>query len=312
MPEHRGPTPATLAAAGVAAVAAFGAYRWWTARPRPGHPYLAGSPLLIAHRGGAGVAPENTLLAFRRAVDWWRADLLEIDVRPTRDGEVVVIHDATVDRTTDGRGAVVRLSLSEVQALDAGYRFTRDGGASFPFRGEGTRIPTLAEVLRELPGARVNVEIKDGRAQERVWEVVQEAGAAARVLIAAERRANRSLFDRRRYPGPTSASREELVAFYLHHLARATALYHPSVDAFQMPERYAGRQVLSRRFVREAHAHNVAVHVWTVNDEADMRRLLEWGVDGVVTDRPDRLARLLHEIADRSLPPGPEAGHAPS
>ncbi|MDB4947783.1 MAG: hypothetical protein JWM27_432 [Gemmatimonadetes bacterium] len=277
-------------------------------RPRPDHPYLAGGPLLIAHRGGSALAPENTLAAFRRALAWWRADLLEIDVHATRDGHAVVIHDDAVDRTTEGRGRVADLTLAQVQALDAGHRFTPDAGKTFPFRGRGVAIPTLREVLAELPHARVNVEVKAADAQDAVWDAVHEAGATARVLIAAGKLENRARFGA--YAGPTSASREEMRAFYKLHLARATAFYRAPVDAFQIPERANGRQVLSPRLIRDAHRHNVKVHVWTVDEAADMRRLLEWGADGIVTDRPDRLARVLHERVGRPLPPGPPGGEA--
>ncbi|HEV2146475.1 MAG TPA: glycerophosphodiester phosphodiesterase [Longimicrobiaceae bacterium] len=256
----------------------------------------------MAHRGGSLLAPENTLEAFRRALEWWRADVLEVDVQPTADGDVVVFHDATVDRTTDGSGPVAGLRLEEIRRLDGGFRFTADGGRSFPFRGRGVRIATLEELLRAFPDARVNVEIKDRRAQRRVWETVHDLRATGRVLIAAGHRANRSLFGD--YPGPTSASGEEMKAFYLHHLTHTTRFWRPPVDAFQMPERYGGVQVLTPRFLREVQARNVAVHVWTVDEEADMRRLLRLGVDGIVTDRPDRLARVLHEMFGRPLPPG--------
>lgn len=272
---------------------------------RPGHRYLAGAPLLIAHRGGSHLAPENTLFAFRRALHWWRADLLEIDVHPTRDGDCVVIHDPTVDRTTDGRGRVADFTVDELLRLDAGYRFTPDGGATHPFRGRGIHLSTLAQVLRELPDARVNVEVKDGRAQGAVRRAIREASAEHRVLVAAGNTRNRALF--RDYPGPTSAGAQELYTFYGMHLTRTTRFYRPPVDAFQMPERSGGRQVLTPRWVHEAHAHNVAIHVWTVDEEADMRRLLEWGVDGIISDRPDRLARVLHQHCGRPLPPGPPA-----
>jgi glycerophosphoryl diester phosphodiesterase len=277
-------------------------------RPRPGHAYLEGAPLLIAHRGGSALAPENTVAAFRRAVDWWGADLLEIDVHPTADGEVVVIHDATVDRTTDGTGAVASLTLDQLQSLDAGYRFSPDGGASFPFRGRGVAIPTLRQVLEAFPGTRINVEIKDGGAQEAVWRQVHEMGATARVLVAAGKRANRSRFGD--YPGPTSISAEEMRTFYTLHLLRLARFYRAPVDAFQIPERHGPTQVVTPRLVADARRHNVRVHVWTVDDEEDMRRLLRWGVEGIVTDRPDRLARVLHEVAGRPLPPGPDAAEA--
>ena len=270
---------------------------------RPGAPYLAGAPLLIAHRGGASLAPENTLVAFRQAVEWWRADILELDVRPTQDGEVVVLHDPTVDRTTDGRGLSRELTLAQVQALDAGYRFSADGGASFPYRDTGLRIPTLAEVLAAFPGHRVNVEIKDVRAGPRVREVVAEAAATGRVLLAAQDRAARLAAGP--YAGATSASSRELRAFYMLHRARLARRFRPAADALQLPRLHRGREIPSARLVRDAHALNLAVHVWTVDDVHDMHRLLENGVDGIVTDRPDRLAKVLHERTGRPLPPGP-------
>ena len=279
------------------------------AQSRPGFPYLAGAPLLIAHRGGSALAPENTLTAFAQALTWWRADLLETDVQSTRDGEVVVIHDATLERTTNGTGRVGDHTLAEIRGLDAGFRFTPDGGRSYPYRGAGINIPTLSEVLESFPHARMNVEIKDARAQERVWAAVHEMGAMQRVLVAAGIRANRARFER--YPGPVSASAEELRALYILHRLHLAALYRPRVDALQMPERHGGRQILSPRFVREAHALNLAVHVWTVDETGDMLRLLDWGVDGVVTDRPDRLARVFHDRLGHPLPPGPPRGEMP-
>ena len=128
-------------------------------RPRPGRPYLAGAPMLVAHRGGSLIAPENTLVAFRSAVETWWADMLEMDAHLTRDGQVVVIHDPTVDRTTDGTGRVADLTLREIQALDAGYRFL-DGAGAYPFRGKGAVVPTLEEVLVAFPNVWVNVECK--------------------------------------------------------------------------------------------------------------------------------------------------------
>jgi glycerophosphoryl diester phosphodiesterase len=298
---------------GAAALALGVPAAWMAARAvrppaRPGHPYFAGAPLLMAHRGGSLLAPENTLLAFRRAVEWWQADVLEMDVQATREGEPVVIHDETVNRTTDGRGAVASLSLEQVLGLDAGYRFTLDGGRTHPFRDRGVRIPTFREVVHALPATRINVEIKDGRAQERMWEIVHEARAAHRVLIAAGRRRNRSRFGT--YAGPTSAAAEELYSFYALHRARLARLFRPAVDALQMPEEYHGRPILTPRFLEEAHAHNLAVHVWTVDQEADMRRLLRLGVDGIITDRPDLLAQVLHHAVGRPLPPGPPEGEA--
>jgi glycerophosphoryl diester phosphodiesterase len=256
----------------------------------------------MAHRGGGALAPENTLVAFRRAIEWWGADVLELDVRATRDGEAVVFHDATLDRTTDGSGPVAAHTLAELAALDAGYAFADEAGAT-PFRGQGVRIPALAEVLAAFPGVRVNIEVKDAGAGESVAAAIGGAGAEHRVLVAAGERICRRGLEGGTWP--VSASEEELRSLYVFHRLHLSRLYRPRIDALQMPELHDARQIVNPRLIREAHAKNIPVHVWTVDEEADMRRLLDWGVDGIITDRPDRLARVLHERSGRPLPPGP-------
>src|SRR5215208_4358914 len=118
-------------------------------------------PLNLAHRGASALAPENTFEAFRLAVEDG-AGGLELDVHMTRDGHIVVIHDATVDRTTNGSGAVSEMTLDELRRLDAGYNFSPDGGPTRPYRGRGIRVPTFGEVLEEFPRVAVNIEIKLG------------------------------------------------------------------------------------------------------------------------------------------------------
>ncbi len=268
--------------------------------PRPGHPYVAGSPLLIAHRGGAGLAPENTLASFRNAVDNWGADMLEMDVRSSKDGEVVVIHDDTVDRTTDGTGRVQDLSLAEIRALDAGYRFV-DPKGDRSFRGRGVTIPLFEEVLEALPGVRLNVETKDDRSAPGMVDAIRRHRAEDRVLLAAEVEKHRE--SAQGYPGPWGASRRDLFRFFFLIHSPLGSLYTPPCDALQIPETYFGVRVLSRRFLREAHRRNLPVHVWTVDGPSDMRRLLNMGVDGIQTDRPDILAQVLTEVVGRPLPP---------
>ncbi len=302
MADRRVPRLLLPAAAAAAAVGAYLLTRDRAHTGRPGWPYLAGAPLLIAHRGGSGLAPENTLLAFQRALDWWGADILELDVQPTRDGEAVVFHDDTLDRTTDGSGPVSARTLAELKQLDAGHHFTPDGGQTFPFRGRDIGIPTLAEVLRAFPGVRINIEIKDGRAQERVLETIRQENALGRVLIAAGARRNRARF--RGVAVPVSAGKEE-IRLFAGQLWLGLALYTPPVDALQIPDRWQGVEVTTRALVEAAHARNIPVHVWTVDEEDEMHRFLEMGVDGIVTDRPDRLARVLHERIGRPLPAGP-------
>lgn len=295
-----------LPAVAASAAAAFAFRRYRGRSPRPGAAYLAGAPLLIAHRGGSGLAPENTIYALRRAVEWWGADILEIDVQPTADGEVVVFHDDTLDRTTDHTGPVAARTLAELRQVDAAYRFTPDGGEGYPLRGRGIGIPTLAELLEALPDVRINIEIKDGRAQQATRAALLEANALGRVLIAAGSSPDRSLF--RDLPVATSAGQQELRPFVLQ-LMVGLSFYTPAVDALQLPDRWEGREVLTPRLVRVAHEKNLAVHVWTVDDPEDMARYLEWGVDGIISDRPDLLARVLHERFGRPLPPGPPGGH---
>ncbi|MGH7818144.1 MAG: glycerophosphodiester phosphodiesterase family protein, partial [Candidatus Binatia bacterium] len=146
---------------------AEGVDRDYFSRPRP---------RLFGHRGAAGVAPENTMVSFRRALADG-AEYLELDVHATRDGVVVVIHDATVDRTTDGRGAVRDLTFGELRGLDAGFRFAN--AEEHPFRGQGVRVPALRELLEELPETALNVEIKQAHPpiERLVVELLEELGA---------------------------------------------------------------------------------------------------------------------------------------
>lgn len=257
---------------------------------RPAPPVLAGAPLLVAHRGGSGLAPENTLLAFRSARDDWAADMIELDIHLTVDGHVVVMHDPLVDRTTDGAGPVAAKTLAQLRELDAGYRFTPDG-TTFPFRGRGVRIPTLEEVLTELPVMRFTVEVKAAAAQRPFFELARRLGAVDRIVAAGFGAAERSHFSE--WPGALSASMEQVRRFYALHRLRLGATWAPPVDVFQVPERTGRLLVCSPRFVREAHAHGIAVQVWTVDDPVAMERLFDAGVDGIQSDFPDRLARVM-------------------
>jgi glycerophosphoryl diester phosphodiesterase len=252
-------------------------------------------PVNFAHRGASARAPENTLEAFRLAVEAG-AGGLELDVHMTRDGEVVVIHDATVDRTTDGSGAVAGIALDELRDLDAGYRFSPDGGRTYPYRGRGLRIPTLAEVYERFPAASVNIDIKEPQpgAEEAVLRVIQNAGVERRSLVVSEDHAVVRRF--RKVSGghiSTGASRLEIAAFYILSGLRLERLMHPACDALQVPLEYGGIALVTPRFLEAAHSLGVRVDVWTINDPGEMRRLLDLGVDVIMTDRPETLAGLL-------------------
>jgi glycerophosphoryl diester phosphodiesterase len=267
--------------------------------PRP-HPALAlERPQVFAHRGGAALRPENTLLAFDHGIALG-ADGLELDVHLSRDNVVVVHHDATLARTTNGRGAIAAFTADELENLDAGYHF---GGPTYPFRGKTGGIPRLESVLRRYPGVWLIIELKenDPELAHRTLDLVRGAGALDRVALGSF--GTRALHAGRAYDPPilTGASREE-TRLALYRSWVRWPVRQPKYDAFQVPEYAGSTRVVSPRFVRYAHDVGVAVQVWTVNDEADMRRLLGWGVDGIISDRPDLAVEVVRTEQGRYAP----------
>ena len=216
-----------------------------------------------------------------------RADGLELDVQLSSDGIVVVCHDPTLDRTTNMTGAVARLTADELSRVDAGYRFT-DGGGAYPFRNQGVCIPTLADVLRRYPGHRIIVEMKVdspemGRA---VADVVRAAGAAERVCVAGY--GVRSLSAARAaLPGLATSAGHAEVRMALYRSWAGWPVGRAPYGGYQVPEKAGLLRVVSPRFVRHAHGSGLKVQVWTVDEEPDMTRLLAWGVDGLISNRPD-------------------------
>jgi glycerophosphoryl diester phosphodiesterase len=216
----------------------------------------------------------------------------------TSDGHIVVIHDDSVDRTTDGEGFVRDMTLREVQSLDAGYRFTLDGGATYPYQGQGVRVPELEKIFREFPDRAVNIDIKEAcpGVEAALLRTITGAGASDRVLVVSEMPAVVERF--RKLSGgviSTGASRREIKNFYHLSRLRLEFLLRPSYDALQVPAEYAGREVVTRRFVEAAHNRGVRVDVWTVDEPAEMRRLFDLGVDVIMTNRPEALEEVLRE-----------------
>lgn len=258
------------------------------------HPALArGSVRVFAHRGGAGLAPENTLAAFDRGLALG-ADGLELDIRLSRDGVVVAHHDATLDRTTDGTGPVADRTADELARADAGHRFGADGG--FPFRGQGFGVPRLREVLARYPSVPMIIEMKVDSADlaERAIADIRAAGAAGHVALGSfEQR----VLDSARGCAPdipTGASTDE-VRWALWRARLFWPIRRTPYRLLQVPEVRRGTRVVSPRFVRAAHGANLPVQVWTVDREDDMRRLLDWGIDALITDRPDLAVRIVKE-----------------
>ena len=241
--------------------------------------------VVIAHRGGATLRPENTLAAFAHAAALG-VDGLECDVHLSRDGEPVVIHDATLDRTTDASGPVDARTADELGRLDAAFRFGPD--ADHPFRGAGWGVPRLAEVLDRHSDLPVVIEIKGERpgTVDRVLDVVRAAGATERVVVGSFSHAQLELLRRLAPNVPTSASTLEVRAAVRRALFRL-APAGPAYALVQVPFRYRGRRVLGRGFVRAVRRAGLPVQAWIVDAEADMRRLIDWGVTGLISDRPD-------------------------
>jgi glycerophosphoryl diester phosphodiesterase len=265
----------------------------------PRFPFEAAHPLVFAHRGGAKLAPENTLVAFETGLAHG-ADGLELDVHLSRDGVPVVIHDRTLDRTTSATGAVAARSAAELGAIDAGAKFAPEQG--FPFRGRGHGIPTLAAALERCPGARVIIEMKYGTTAlgRAVVEVVRAMGATHRVCLGSFQQ---EALDAARAAAPeivTSASQPEARGTLHRAWVRWPFKVSRPFAAYQVPERVGRLRVVSPAFIAQAHRGGQLVQVWVVDNESDARRLLDWGVDGLISDRPDLLVPLRNQwLKDR-------------
>lgn len=227
---------------------------------------------VIAHRGASGQYPENTLLAFAKGLEQG-ADAIELDVRVTADGVPIVLHDPTLERTTNGAGAAARLPLTEVRRADA---------------GRGERVPTLAEVLDRFPTTPLLVEIKEARAARATLAVLRQHRAERRVLLGAFRRAALSPFFGTEFA--RSPVRVEVALFWA---ASRLGFHHGGpYRAFSVPERSGRLRVVDRRFLAAARRARIAVHVWTVDDPSEATRLRALGVCGIITNYPERMRRL--------------------
>ena len=271
-------------------------------QPLPPHPFFVGSNkvLIIAHQGGEGLRPSNTMAAFENAVALG-VDVLEMDLHGTADNRLVLIHDTTVDRTTDGSGKVREMTLAEIQTFDAGYYWTEDDGQTYPYRGQGIIIPTLDELIATFPNMPLNIEIKQREPSiaGQLCQTLQTHGLTQQTLVASFHEQAMSEFRVACPEVATSMVQAEIVPFFVLSTLFLGATYQASVPSVQVPEFRGGivpwgdLQVVNGRFVRDAQRQNMEVHVWTVNETADMERMLALGIDGIITDRPDRLLELL-------------------
>jgi glycerophosphoryl diester phosphodiesterase len=247
------------------------------------------APLVFAHRGGRALGPENTLTAFDAGLAAG-ADGLELDVHLSRDGVPVVHHDAHLDRCTNAMGPVASYTAADLARVDAAHHFAPERG--YPWRGRGVTVPTLAAVLERYRVPLI-IEIKAyvPSAARAVADVIRRAHAAGRVCVGSFDEATLEAL-RVEVPAiPTGAAQGE-VRWALYRSWVALSPGSVRYREFQVPETAGWLRVVSRRFVHCAHRANLPVHVWTVNEETDMLRLLDWGVDGLITDRPDVAVRV--------------------
>jgi glycerophosphoryl diester phosphodiesterase len=265
------------------------------ARPAAEHAFFAGDGVLVmAHRGGRGLWPENTLYAFQKA---WAlgVDVLEMDVRSTQDGVLVVMHDDTVDRTTDGASPIQDYTLEELKQLDAGYRWTTDDGATFPYRGQGITVPALEELFQALPDAPMNIEIKQSEPSiiAPFCELLRAYGRTESVLVASFDQDTIRAFREECPEVASTAGEDETRVLYVLSRVWLSRTYSAPAEAAQVPEYFGDLHVVTPRFLAAAHGRRMQVHVWTVNETEDLQRMLDLGVDGIITDYPDRLLELL-------------------
>jgi glycerophosphoryl diester phosphodiesterase len=266
-------------------------------KPAPDHPYYATDlnyPLVIAHQGGDGVWPGESMLAFQNAVDLG-VDVLEMDLHITSDGVLVLMHDETVDRTTDGTGEIESMTLTEIKQLDAAYDWSPDDGATFPYRGQGIQVATLEEVFTAFPEMRMTIEIKKTNSSmaKPFCDLIRAYDMQEKVLVASFHDERLKEFRAECPEVATSSAKDETTVFVLMTKAFLGGFYSPAFYSLQVPEESGGITVMTPAFVKAAHARNLAVEPWTINDAETMRKFIEWGVDGIITDRPDIMMEVL-------------------
>lgn len=265
----------------------------------PYHQYEA--PLVIAHRGGGGIAPENSCDAFDMAAALPDVHALETDVHMTKDGVIVVSHDPDVDRMADGKGMIRDMTLAELQSLDMGYQFSEDG-ESYPFRGKGCRYMTLEEMITRYPQHIINIDIKqhDTVVVDQFVALMQKHDMQQRIVVGSFDEATVKRV-RQLMPGvATCATYREVLSFFLLNKVGLAGRWRHGCVAMQIPEKEGRLTVITPSFIKNLQVHGVQVHVWTVNETRDMQRLLGWGVDGLITDFPERAIETVNAYKVRS------------
>ncbi len=263
----------------------------------PAEPFAhQGGVLVMAHRGWSGRYPENTMLAFAQALELG-VDALELDVHESADGVLVVSHDPTVNRMTDGQGAIAGMRWSSLEQLEVGHSWTDDGGETYPFRGQGLRLPSLEDVLAAFPDVWLNIDIKRHQAStvRRLVAMIRDYHVEARLCVGSFDAGTLRLFRTLCPEVVTAASSATVGRLAVLNALRLGRLYRPGpARALQVPPTRFGLPLVTSGFVRAAHSHGQAVHVWTVDDPREIVRLIDIGVDGLISNHPDRVIDALN------------------
>jgi len=247
---------------------------------------------VIGHRGAAGVAPENTIDSIEHGIAGG-AQAIEVDVHVSTCGTLVTIHDDTLDRTTDGVGPVEQLDLQQLQALDAGFRFSPDHGLSQPFRGSGFKIPTLDAAVEAAGKLPMIIEVKSPGAGRALAKWLAGRNDVDRFLVGG--------FDHFAVAPAAAVARwqcateRDLKPFVLLGKLGLSPKVRPEINAFMVPVRKGALRIVTKRFVTRAHSLGIGVYVWTINRPDEMRSLLELGIDGLISDVPARVRRIHEE-----------------
>jgi len=252
----------------------------------------------ISHRGASGEHPENTMLAFSMAVAKYDTDVLEMDVHSTKDGEIVVIHDKTLERTTNGKGRIREHTYEEIKKLDAGYWFKGREKNDYPYRSRGLKIPRLIDVFETFPDLRFNIEVKQKNPpiEEKVINIIREKELTNRVILGS---ALVSVSKKLKKAAPDIASfchKWDVILFYILHKLHLGYFYRPIHQALQPSANTKVFVVAQPSMIKAVHKKGMLFHAWVINDEKRMEELIEMGVDAIMTDYPGRLNTVLEKL----------------
>ena len=265
--------------------------------PMPEHPFFANFAddelVILAHQGGDGEFPSNTLFAFENAVELG-VDVLELDIHSSADNVLVVIHDGTVDRTTDGSGRVNEMTVAELQALDAAYNWPTLaehellGTGEYPYRGQGISIPTLEEVFIAFPEMPISIEIKQESPSiaQPLCDLIREYERENMTIVPSFSPIAMNEFREACPEVATAGVAPEVTTFFALNYVGLGLAWQPTTESFMIPEYQGDLHVITQRFVNQAHQHNVVIYPWTINTAEQMQTMIDLGVDGLITDYP--------------------------